>query len=429
MTRAVGIRLAALCLVAITLAPAPAAGQESPRKSYNDALDAMAAEDWQAAARLLRQAITLQPDERRTAMGLRSPYLPHFQLGVVLAEIGECTEALAAFAESDRQGIASKLPETVEVAGRFRDRCREQIARLASLGTQASEAVSAARELSAKVSTFARTSILAQIWREGTPSLDERQKEAVARLSRAEELLATTGGATDAIADLESASSLARSAAEALESLRADADAIHSRKLSDLQSKEERLNQIAIAIAKTREEAFDLLRKTGYLAPFPRQLESLRNALEERLRDSENDPISESPEHYEEVHGELLAAIEALGKAAEPPPPDLIEGAAAYFRGDYEQTLSVLERAAPRNRRERAHLHLLAAAARFSLYHWQGDEPASLLDQAREDARSSRRADPSLVPLARLFPPEFRLFFEASAATRTSEPAPAENSS
>ena len=56
---------------------------------------------------------------------LPASYLPHFYLGYARFERGDCAGALAAWAESERQGVAPRLPE-FEVARRGRKTCEER---------------------------------------------------------------------------------------------------------------------------------------------------------------------------------------------------------------------------------------------------------------------------------------------------------------
>ena len=59
------------------------------------------------------QAIAERPDEkaRLSLSPFSKRYLPHFFLGEALLEMDDCEGALAAWAESERQGVVTRLPE------------------------------------------------------------------------------------------------------------------------------------------------------------------------------------------------------------------------------------------------------------------------------------------------------------------------------
>jgi hypothetical protein len=95
------------------------------------------------------------------------------------------------------------------------------------------------------------------------------------------------------------------------------------------------------------------------------------------------------------------------------PPLELLEGARAYFEGQYERAVMLLARTAGLRGRAAAQSFLLRSAARFALYKAGGEKDAELRRLATEDAAASRRADPSLQPDAEVFSPQFLDFFGA----------------
>jgi hypothetical protein len=92
------------------------------------------------------------------------------------------------------------------------------------------------------------------------------------------------------------------------------------------------------------------------------------------------------------------------------PAPRLLAGAAAHFAGRHAEAAAGLEPDPGWSARSRAQALLLRASARFSL-HALGGQPASLLDQARGDARRAHALEPGLQPDPRAFSPRFARFW------------------
>jgi hypothetical protein len=95
------------------------------------------------------------------------------------------------------------------------------------------------------------------------------------------------------------------------------------------------------------------------------------------------------------------------------PPLELLDGARAYFEGQYERAVMLLARTAGLRGRAAAQSFLLRSAARFALYKAGGEKDDELFRLATADAAASRRADPSLQPDAEVFSPQFLDFFRA----------------
>ena len=123
------VRRAALLLglaLACSAAPAAADYQESYRRGIVEA-DRQA---WSAVATYMRQAAAEQGKEGETVKiyGVRRVhYLPHFFLGLALAETGGCREALEQWQESESQGAVQGTPQYKSLLHRRR-LCRLQLA-------------------------------------------------------------------------------------------------------------------------------------------------------------------------------------------------------------------------------------------------------------------------------------------------------------
>lgn len=96
------------------------------------------------------------------------------------------------------------------------------------------------------------------------------------------------------------------------------------------------------------------------------------------------------------------------------PPVDLLNGARAYFDGQYREAVDLLDRAAGLKGRAAAQSLLLRSAARFALFEAGGGKDPELRRLAARDATAARRADPTLQPDREVFSPPFVDFFRAS---------------
>src|SRR5262249_24957518 len=96
------------------------------------------------------------------------------------------------------------------------------------------------------------------------------------------------------------------------------------------------------------------------------------------------------------------------------PPAELLNGARAYFDGEYEKAVAVHARTSDLKGRAAAQSLLLRSAARFALYRAGEEKDAELRRLAAEDAAAARRADASLLPDADAFSPQFAEFFPTS---------------
>ena len=116
------LTIAAVAASLLSARPAPA----QYLNAYKAGLDAIEAKDWERADRSMSEALAQRGEEKAklpVKLFLR-PYLPHFYLGYARFERGDCAGALAAWAESERQGVATRLPD-FELARRGRKTCEE----------------------------------------------------------------------------------------------------------------------------------------------------------------------------------------------------------------------------------------------------------------------------------------------------------------
>lgn len=106
---------------------------------YQNAIREYNFKRWDAAARLLREALKEQPDdtgEPVTLSGMqRAPYLPNFYLGQVLFANGDCRAALAAWQASERGTVRRFRDESREL-DRNRSECERRLGAATSSTTE-----------------------------------------------------------------------------------------------------------------------------------------------------------------------------------------------------------------------------------------------------------------------------------------------------
>jgi hypothetical protein len=401
------------------LAVAPAAAQYL--SAYKDGVEAIQAKDWDRAASAMRKAIA-ERGEEKSKLPVRlflKPYLPHFYLGWALFERGDCPGALAAWAESERQGIAPRLAD-FEVARRGRETCgarsRQQV--VAQARGQALEAIERSASRAAALEERARDAPVRDLWQSGDPSPAARHAQALELLDRARRLLAAS--AADALA-VRRAEAFVREADAALGALDADLDQAVDAKRVELAAKDHGVDA-RVAEAKA------LLARTGYLAPYPRQLQRARADLEGLIAEagrrgaaSPRDQASRS--HLDGLAARLERSIESLDTLAAAPPASLGRAADAFLAGRHAEVIEQLATARYAERRARAHARLLLAASRHALYLEGGELDEELRTAAAEDARACRHDDEALAPTERFFSPRFIAFFNQSVAAASGAPS------
>lgn len=128
------VRTAALvlcCLLALAADARPDGSAEAYLQPYRSGFNAFNLFRWEKAAAEMRKAIALNPTESGKDVHIQllawKPYVPHFYLGISLAKLGRCADAVPALRESLRQGV---LPDTRGFRGRAESTLRECLASL-----------------------------------------------------------------------------------------------------------------------------------------------------------------------------------------------------------------------------------------------------------------------------------------------------------
>jgi len=161
--------------------------------SYKAGLEAIEAKDWARAAASMHQAIADRKEEKAklpVRLFLR-PYLPHLYLGYARFESGDCAGALAAWAESERQGVAPRLQE-FDLARRGRRECgqRDQQRALAQARQNAQRSLARTVASGEALLERSRAAETRDLWTAGDPSAAQRHQSALGLLEQARAVLA-----------------------------------------------------------------------------------------------------------------------------------------------------------------------------------------------------------------------------------------------
>jgi len=394
---------ALICLVG-ALWPGGADAQ-NPRDLYRDALEAVESQDWQTAIALLRQAIDENPEAK---VGAFRRYVPHYYLGLSLFQLGNCRSALAVWEESEKQGAITRLKEYTELQqGRLI--CQKRTTRM-----EATNDLTEVAGLAADLGEVRDQPEMVEYWKQGSPSWNDR-------FDAARELLSTARMALErqdnlvTLTELEEARGEIAAAADQLAEIQKQAQV----QFKNIQAKREVRSRL---IEMVVEEAKQLLTSTAYLNPFPARLGALRQSVEELISRASASSDGESPEGLDDLRLELSRAVERLRQASLAPPQRLLDAAQAFFAGDHERVLALLNQDEFKSGRAAAHGHLLRAAALYSLWIEGGRQDELLGVEARNAVRSCREEDIELVPSTRAFSPRFIDFFFGEGQVRAPIP-------
>ncbi|HEX9607632.1 MAG TPA: hypothetical protein VF962_10405 [Gemmatimonadaceae bacterium] len=286
------------------------------------------------------------------------PYTPHFYLGMALAKLSRCNEALPELQSSEQQGAIVRLAE-------YRD-LKQVLSACAPPGQQHATA-SAAPEKTKPAAGGPATEKL-------QPSDPLAPRVAPPQDNRPPAVVNDTVGsvAKPKRDDVEPSA-----AKQALERISTDA-----RKLLKSSKASSRAAGARAALASAIDKASHV--RTSVSA----SRQNLQTAL------------NTSPEASSQ-----RVAID----------PQLADAVRAYLRGDYQRVNSVLaslDKVAANGRGQAA---LFRAAARYSLYLIGGERDDGLKQSAVADVREYKRRDPSRSPDPRVFAPSFRQLCEQVA--------------
>ncbi len=410
-------RIAWLGLAAALVVAGVAAA--AARDSYRTGVDAVEAGRWEEAVHHLRLAIAERSDER----GTFRRYLPHYYLGVALAEQGNCEAALEAWAESERQGQVWKANEEAAELRRRKKDCEAQIAQqqLQAARTDAEQAIARARKASSIVEDLRDSPELAPIWAEGSRSLQDRWQAADGRLRDALQRVSDGEARADA-AFFREAKAIAIQATQ-------DFDAVASDARARLNELSEATTHAIVELEHAEQVARRLLGELTELEPYPVGLGRRVAAVERDLEAVTSNKGVARPEELAALKEALLVSLQSLQSAAARPPRVLTDAAEAYLRGEFEGVVEILGERTFNAARAAGHACLLRAASRHALWMLGGEQDAELAAAAAADVAACNQLKPPPEIPPRFFSPRFVGFYDetvralAEAPPEDSEPA------
>ena len=405
MMRRLDARLRSLILIGLALQVWPAVADF--RDDYRRGIEALERGQAGQAAALFRQAIAERPDEkaRLSVSPFSKRYLPHFLLGEALLEMDDCKGALVAWAESEGQGVVTRLPEYQSLID-GREICRDREAARSEAERGAEVEIANAEAAGIRVDRL-RTE-LGQQWANAGPELRAKYDEAKQRLIAARTQLRVAVAAEN-VDGMRQAAVLGRQSRELLEAVERDAIQ-HQAQL--------RLQQGALIaeVERLMETAETELRATESLRPYPPRLGRVAAEVAALIDGNRQPAAARDLGSLRRLRAELEDGLARLREAAAPPPAALIEAATAFFDGRYEEVLEALEGLETASRRVAFQAHILRAAADFSLFHLGGSDSEDLMESARDEVMACLQIDANKRPPAGPFSPRFVEFFETQAA-------------
>ncbi len=421
---------------------------------YREGIRAADRGRWDEVIRRMTAAIA----EDRTEAGGRpmfiygtryEPYVPYYFLGRAYAEKRDCASALTALNESARQGVAAGTAYGRELA-RLRAECQRAappvetptptpqippppivtptpvIPRgpdpalvnkaLQDARGEVDGATRALQALGRLKSDPNNASLMA-----GDSALERRETQTRRQLSTASERLEAARVAND-ISAMEEAGKLAAQARLAFDAIRQDATSLIKRETEQLRLAElNRLRQEIRTQTKDAEGVLDRFKEASEVPPAGARVRDQLRGLSSQARAQLSSNDVDAVQRY---LGQLRNVLSAAKVAASglptvrpdtgPVPQNLLDAADAYFGGDYEATLGILDAASFQRAPVAAHAYLFRAAARYALYAKNGKKDPAMLQRAVADVRQARASDPALVPSVEAFSPGFRRFFQQS---------------
>lgn len=413
MTSSPGPRFPAWTAV-LALAVVTAAAAADPKEVHKQGVTALESGRWDAAARFFRAAIDERADERVPTFG--KPYLPHFYLGVALAEAGNCRGALAAWAESERQGKLFRAKDLAASLPRRKSDCQEHLRQVDAARSEVGDLLEQARGTSATLDSLAQNPALARAWSRGSGSFGARRRTADEQIEGARQQM-DAGSRRE---DLRMLAAAKEQAAQGLQGLR--------RIISEARQELGEINAATAEALEGLEEgetaARHALRSVDDLAPLPRGLAS-RYADVERLLATIADrrDVAQARELVE-LKAELAELVEQLESAARRPPWRLFQAVEAFLAGQYQEVLDTLGDVRYRDRRAALHLCVLKAASRHALFVLGGEAEPALVDEARAEVVACHERYPSFEPDRKFFSPRFIAFYDEAVRPPELEETP-----
>ncbi len=392
--------IAATALFAVLAAALVAVAD--PREIHERGVEAVEQQRWEDAVRFFTAAIAERAEERAPLIGRK--YLPHFYLGVALAETGDCTAALEAWAESERQAKIQKAEELAATLPERKNVCREHLRQVELAKSAVEDVLGQAESTAPTLESLSQRQALAPVWSNGASSYGARADAARQRLASARQRLAEGSEASD-LEILGEARDMASQAVGELRAVIADA----RRQLGELNAAADSALAELGAVEATAMEA---VRSVFDLQPYPSGLASRVADVQRALQRIEERRDAALAPELEELGVTLQAAVDELESAATRPPRTLWSSVEAFLAGDYERVLELLGDGPYSRGRSARHACHLETASRYALYVLGGESQPELLDLARQGALACHEMAPSFQISRRYFSPRYVEFYD-----------------
>ncbi len=374
-----------------------------PREVHKQGVEALEQRRWQDAVRFFSAAIAERSEERVTALTGRR-YLPHYYLGVALAELGDCTGALDAWAESERQGKIERAKDLTETLPGRKSACREHLRQVELAKAEVEDVLRQAESTAPTLAALAQRQVLVPIWSGGAGSYAARVESARQRLTSARQRL---GEGSDH-SDLEILGNAKDLAAQSVVELRAVINDAR-RQLGELNAAaDSALEELAVV----ESAALEAVRSVFDLQPYPPRLASRVADVQRALQRIEERRDAALAPELRSLGTELQETIELLESASTRPPRTLWKAVGAFLGGRYQEVLDLLADTPYSRGRSAAHACHLEAASRHALFVLGGESQTELLDLARQGASRCNELAPSFGISRKFFSPRYVEFFD-----------------
>ncbi|MEM7581827.1 MAG: hypothetical protein AAF560_00480 [Acidobacteriota bacterium] len=414
--------LAMALWLAVGLAAEPAAAEW--RETHKRGVEAIAAKRWSDAEELFRSAIGERSTERVNRF-LNVAYVPHYYLGVALAEQGRCSAAIASWDESLRQDQIKRSAKLLPDLERRMAECRDTLSQVETATGEVERLLARVQATAADLSDLAKTTELAPLWEEGSPSLNALEQRASQKLASAKTKFEQ--GKRQAQLDvLDTAKTLTNQAQEDFET--AIAMARQRRAELNAATGEAALQKLEQAEISARR----ILRSIADLAPYPRRLGGRVNEVQDLLQKVVDSKAGADAAALDQLTDELTVSLANLRRAARRPPEQLRQAAEAFFATRFEEVLELTsDEKLTRDRRAKAHVCLLRAASHHALWVLTGEQDETGRETIASEILACAELDSPLAPDPKYYSPRFvalhsQILDEAAAAAVAEAEAEAE---
>lgn len=390
--------------------------------------------DYSDAIESLQEAIDQEgsAQEKVRIYGMRyEPYIPYFFLGQAKYKAGDCAGALAAWTESQSQGVIQQQQDQFSELQAGMAACEAAKVDVTRIAQDAETAIGG---LDDKIELFARMEserLLSDEWSSRwQPELTNAQSTAQSLRDR----LASAVNSTDESA-IRTIITEAENAAGAIDNSRGMAAA----RITSIE--QERARNVAAQRDNARQELVRAL-ASGNAVEFQQgtdQMSSLQQQLTTLLTrgTSASDNSATSVQEFRELAQSInnvsrryassvqdwqteqrlaqsAAADAAAAQAAAArriPPPTLKQAAEAYFAGDYQNTIQLADPNSFREDRAKVQALLFRAAANYKLFVLSGEKNSSARQSSENDIRAIKRLNSNFSPYIAAFSPRFLELF------------------